>query len=72
MAQQQYTNGAGLAYWGSIEWLNGAEVLRNDPCYCGRCLGEQMYGDGVRRRDIEVSTGGGTEHLLHVNPSHLH
>lgn len=72
MAQQQYTNGTSLAYWGSIEWLNGAEVLTNTACYCHRCLGEAMYGSGVQRRDIEVSTGGRREHLLHVHPKHLH
>lgn len=67
-----YTNGSCLAYWGSIEYLNGATVISDSPCYCGKCLGEAAHGDGVWRREVRIEWRGSTETLRHVHPDHLH
>jgi len=65
-----FTNGSCLAYWGSIEWLNGADVLSNEPCYCGKCIGEAA-ATGLHRRAIRVEWNGFYETLLHVHPKHI-
>lgn len=59
-----FTNGSCAAYWGSIEWLNGATVTENLPCYCSKCQGD--------RRAVRVQWNGFHEHLLHVDPKHIH
>lgn len=65
-----YTNGSCLAYWGSIEWLNGASVVTNEPCFCGKCIGEAAAG-GIHRRAVRVEWNGFAENLIHVDPKHL-
>lgn len=65
-----FTNGSCLAYWGSIEWLNGADVLSNEPCYCGKCIAEAA-ATGLHRRAIRVEWNGFYETLLHVHPKHI-
>ena len=66
-----FTNGSCAAYWGSIEWLNGAEVLTNEPCYCGKCIGEAA-ATGLHRRALRVEWNGYYENLLHVHPKNIH
>jgi hypothetical protein len=67
-----YTNGHCLAYWGSMEQLNGARVIDTEPCGCPRCAGLRVAGKEVTRLVALLELNGQRLRISHCSPSHIH
>lgn len=68
----EFTNGHSLAYWGSLESINGARVVDARPCDCYRCALLATAGKDVIRVAAVLELNGERIRIAHCSPAHIH